>query len=46
MALPVAVITGIFMLLIDITIVNMALPGHHGTDLDASFSSLNGWSPR
>ena len=35
----VAVITGIFMLLIDITIVNVALPDI-GTDLDASFSSL------
>jgi len=35
----VAVITGIFMLLIDVTIVNVALPDI-GTDLDASFSSL------
>ena len=35
----VAVITGIFMLLIDITIVNVALPDI-GSDLDASFSSL------
>jgi len=35
----VAVITGIFMLLIDVTIVNVALPDI-GTDLKASFSSL------
>ncbi|MBN8866759.1 MAG: MFS transporter [Solirubrobacterales bacterium] len=35
----VAIITGIFMLLIDVTIVNVALPDI-GTDLGASFSSL------
>ncbi|OJU94485.1 MAG: hypothetical protein BGO23_03535 [Solirubrobacterales bacterium 67-14] len=35
----VAVITGIFMLLIDVTIVNVALPDI-GTDLKASFTSL------
>ncbi len=35
----VAIVTGIFMLLIDVTIVNVALP-EIGTDLNSSFSSL------